>query len=163
MHASSDATPPVGIILRPRRVRLAGYFLLCVGFVVIGGAAVVNDEPVGWFVGGVFAVGAAITLVGLLPGASYLRLAADGLTVCSLFRRHFFAWGDVAGFGVTQVQGRAMVGLDVRSGSSGRSGIARLSRAVSGYDAALPDTYGLAADELAAILNRALGASRGSI
>jgi hypothetical protein len=83
-------------------------------------------------------------------------LAADGLTICSLFRRHVFSWQDIEGFGPTQVQGRPMVGFNIRPGRSIQGCLARLSHVLSGYDAALPDTYGFTADELAALLNRRL-------
>src|SRR6185437_14154999 len=115
MSAPSDTNASLGIVLRPRRLRLLGCLAICLGFTVIGGAAIANGEPLGWLVAGVFGIGAAVFLVAWPLGAGDLRIAADGITTRSVFRSETFPWQDIDRFGVTEVQGRPMVGFNLRS------------------------------------------------
>jgi hypothetical protein len=88
----------------------------------------------------------------LHPRSSYLTIEDGGFKYCSLFRHHMIQWSDVSRFGVLAVPGKTMVGFNY-SASYGRAPKARaISVALSGFEAALPDTYGLTAEELARLL-----------
>ena len=48
----------------------------------------------------------------IIPGCSYLELEKEGFTMCSLFRKHRYAWDEIACFGVTEIGHNKMVGFD---------------------------------------------------
>ena len=149
---TGPAAPPPDLVLRPNRLWGAVYLLTCLGFAAIGGFMIAEGQGAGWFVAGFFGLGVAVFSIGLLPGASYLRLSAEGFTLCSLYRRRDFAWGDVGPFFPGVISGRKMVLFDFAD-SAYRPRWRAVARALSGAEDALPDTYGMTAGELAALMN----------
>ena len=98
-----------------------------------------------------FGLCAVVFCVHLLPNSSYLHVTPEGFKMCSMFRSRFIRWPDVGRFGVTHIGTRKMVGWDpLRPVSK----LGRTNQAIGGYAFAFPDTYGLKAEELAALLNR---------
>lgn len=140
--------------LRPRPWKWLGILLLCLVFCVIAVLMLRDGRLAGWFCLLVFAPGVLIALVALLPGANYLRLEEQGFTFSSLFRAHFVRWDDVAGFSLVRVASNDMVGWLYREGRQPAGRGARLSLALAGCHAALPESYGLRAEELAQLLER---------
>ncbi|HEY3399717.1 MAG TPA: STM3941 family protein [Geothrix sp.] len=115
------------LLLRPRRVKVAGLGLGALVFVLTGLWMVREGEGPGWLIIGFFGLCLLVFLALLLPGAAYLALDSDGFTMCSLFRAHTIRWADVAGF-----------------------------------EAALPDSYGLNHEALAQLMNQYKAASHGA-
>jgi hypothetical protein len=105
----------------------------------------------GWLVLIFFALCLAVSAIMLLPGAGGLVLDAEGFVATSLFRSHRFRWRDVNGFEPISVSRQRMVGFDDVTG--GRT-IGAINTALAGRNAALPDTYGFSADELAELMQR---------
>lgn len=139
--------------LRPSPVRGAILLCGCLVFVAIGVLMVRGGDSSGYFIGGFFALGLPILALRFYPRATYLRLTTDDFTFCSLFRAHTVRWDVVAAFGVTAVGRHRMVAWNFVPGYP-RTGRARaLSQAISGYEAALPDTYGYKAAKLADLMN----------
>ena len=102
---------------------------------------------------GFFALGVPVFALQFHPRASYLSLDGEGFTFCSLFRAHTVRWADVTGFGVIEVGAGRLVAWNFVPGHP-RTGSARaISQAISGYEAALPDTYGPKPTELTARMN----------
>ena len=127
--------------------------LLFAAAMTAGGAFMVaTAEPWGWAVLAFFAVGTIISVVTLMPGASGLTLDRDGFTITSLFRAHRSRWQDVTGFQAITIpfSGRATVGFDDVT-AEGKA-LAAVSTAMAGRSGALPDTYGLAVEELVRLL-----------
>lgn len=130
----------------------------CGAFVALA-VVIASDHPVlAWLTGLFFGLGVVVALVALIPGSSGLRLEEDRMAVRSLFRSWSVRREDISGFFVAAVGGQAMVcwNSTPTAGPAGRAGALarRLSRAVSGAEAGLPDTYGYRADALALRLNR---------
>ena len=98
-----------------------------------------------------FGLGAVICCVQLLPNSSYLRLTPEGFTTCTLFRCQTVPWRHVRTFGVGRIWHKKVVGWDP---AAELPGVLRATKFISGYAAALPDNYGLTAEELVALLNR---------
>ena len=137
--------------LRPSRLKWASLFLLCSVFVLGGIWMVREGESSGYFVAGFFAIGLPVAVIQLLPGAAYLHLTADGFTFCSLFRAQTFRWADVTEFAIIRVHIWMIAWnftTDYRSSPRARG----LSKTVCGYEAALPDTYGMKPLELLALM-----------
>lgn len=144
---------PLPIVLRPRRTKLLLLLAVCLAFVAAGLMMVRYGETMGYVCSALFAVGGLVFAVNLHPSAAYLRLEATGFTFCSLFRARSVLWRDIQNFGVWKNRGNRMVTWNWVASYSGGGRARSLSRAVSGSDAALPDTYGLKAAELADVMN----------
>ena len=97
-----------------------------------------------------FGLCAVVFAINLLPRSSYLQITSEGFEMCSMFRSRFIAWKDVGRFGVTRIGTRKMVGWDPLQPVSK---LGKANQTLCGYAFALPDTYGLKAEELAELLN----------
>jgi hypothetical protein len=143
---------PGPVTLFPSRVRWFGILLVSM-VLAAGGIHMIADRSYfGWLVAGFFGLCTIVAAAMLLPGAGALKLDRDGFEVTSLYRRHRTRWPDATGFEAVAVPFRAqrMVVYDDVS-LAGRS-LAKLSVAIAGHNAGLPDTYGLAVDDLVALL-----------
>ncbi len=124
----------------------------------LGGLVVFFAAP-GGRVGGIFvfaffgfcAVVAAIQLV----YRSTLTLTTDGFTFTALRRRVTRRWKDVDSFVPVHTSAfSGVVGIRLVGSPDQHSDLRKAARNVWGYDGgALPDTYGMTVDELAALLN----------
>lgn len=139
--------------LHPNRTKMALLFLVCAAFVVIPVWMVRDGQSMGYLTGVFFALGLPVFAVQLLPNATYLQLRSDGFTFCSLFRAHTFQWRQVQTFAAIHVGVNPMVAWNFTADYVASGGMRRASKAFSGYEAALPDTYGMKAQELADLLN----------
>ena len=149
----------IEVTLRPNRLRYLLLMTVSAGFAASSVVMVSEGHSTGWsglaaWTGILFFGGSAIVFcVLLIPGSAYLRLDKTGFTVCSLFKVHSTRWHEVDSFEVGTIVGRKLVVFNF-SDLYGRQKLARkLSSAISGYQGALPETYGLSAEELSAMLN----------
>ncbi len=98
-------------------------------------------------------VGAVIYGLTLLPGSSYLEATPQGLTVSVAFRKRTHAWADVGEFAVRPLgRKKKLVRYRLLRHDVAAPDDVRVD-APPARDEVLPDTYGLAAEELAARLN----------
>lgn len=159
------------MILRPTKGKWILALLLSVPLIAIGTTYIFIDEFIrifvyekargtvgGWmstFSGGVFMslgiVGAIGALLQCIPGASELRLSAEGFTVRTLYRSRSYRWEEVSSFHPIRFV-RKYVGFEV-TGAQDHTRLAGLERTLTGFRANLPDTYGLSAEDLAALMN----------
>ena len=144
---------PGPVALYPSRKKWFWLLLLAAVFTAGGVGMVSSKEPWGWLVLIFFGSGLVISATTLLPGAGGLVLDANGFQVTSLFRRHRSRWRDVARFEPISVPyaRQKMVGFD--DATAGRT-ITAINAALTGHNAALPDTYGFSVDELAELMRR---------
>jgi hypothetical protein len=148
-----NPTDTISATLRPSRLKTASLFLVCAAFVA-GSVLMVRDgKTAGYFCGGFFALGLPIFAIQLHPKAAYLHIAPDGFTFCSLFRSHSIQWAHVQEFAVIQVGLNRMVAWNFTAEYPATGRARGFSKALCGYEAALPDTYRLKPQELADILN----------
>ena len=145
--------PSLPLTLRPTRVRTALLLLTCLGFTALGVFMGRDGKWLGYLIGGLFGLGVPVFVLQLHPRAAYLLLNEEGFTYCSLFRAQAVLWVDVEGFGVIAINAFRMVAWNFVPGHPSTGRARMLSQAVSGYEAALPDTYGLKPKELANLLN----------
>jgi hypothetical protein len=131
------------------------------GFLILGQKTdfgYLPTEIAGWSGIIFFGLCAIVFLITLIPGASYLRLQKEGLEVCSLFRRNTTKWQEVECFGIYTGSRRAfrnkvMINLTLEKESNPRMAAMRArARRLSGFDGMLPDTYGMKAENLVALL-----------
>ena len=136
---------------RPSRWKHVGLLAICSGFVVL--ALLLEHSALAWVTEVFFGLGALVALASLMPGSSFLRIEPDRLLVRTLYRTWSLERTQVAEFYTAPVGGREVVCWsyvpEYKRQLRGRA----FARAISGVEAALPDTYGLPAAELAAVLN----------
>jgi hypothetical protein len=145
--------PSVSLTLRPSRLRWSLLLLAFVVFTTAGIAMIAAGEAWGWPVAVFFGLGIPISILVLTGRSNGLRLTPDGFAIQSL-RTSTIAWDDVEAFGTFKTAGGTMVGFTFAP-SYDRATIGRaLARELteSPYEGGLPDTYGMKAEELAALM-----------
>jgi hypothetical protein len=86
-----------------------------------------------------------------LPGASALILDSDGFETKAPFRRHRSRWRDTTGFTVISIPKR-LVGFD--DDQIRHRKLAKANTAMFGRNAALPNTYGQSASNVAILMTQ---------
>ncbi len=112
-----------------------------------------DGKLMGYFCGGFFALGLPVFALQFHPKAAYLHLAPDGFTFCSLFRAHTVRWTHVGEFAVICVGPNRMVAWNFTPDYPATGRARAISKSLSGYEAALPNTYGMKPHELADLLD----------
>ncbi len=139
--------------LQGARARSLGLLLGCVAFVA-GGIFIRQDAPwAGYSAIVFFGLGAIVATINLLPGSSYLLLDDRGLTMCSMFRKTFHSWNDLAEFLPISMGTTTMVGLRYSEGYKAHAATRRLATRLAGAEGALPESYGMDPEELVTLLN----------
>ncbi len=140
-------------ILRPNRLKTFGWLTLCAGFTAGGAWMILSDESIGWLPALFFGLGVVVFGVILLPNSAYLRVSQDGFTVCSLFRAQSYRWSDVGPFTVDRIGPNRMVVFNFSDQYRAFPPARKVASAITGYEGALPDSFGMSLKELACLLN----------
>jgi hypothetical protein len=140
-------------ILRPNSIKTLGLLAVCAIFAAGGLWIVAQGAAIGWLVVIFFGLGVLVSAVRLLPSSAYLRIDSQGFTLCSLFRTYSFRWDDVQGFVVAWNGQFRLVAFNFAPGYQRASIGNKISAGISGFDAALPNSYGMSLADLAALLN----------
>jgi hypothetical protein len=144
---------PGPVTLYPSRLKwgliLTGFML----FTFVGCAMVINGDKGGWFVVYFCSAGTLIGIIPLLPGGGGLTLDQYGFETVNMFRRTRTRWRDASGF-ETMVQAAAPGSQVVYDDASRNQDFDPAANPlwVAGHNAALPDTYGLRAKDLAWVM-----------
>jgi hypothetical protein len=154
---------PGPVTLNASRKKWGLMLLVAIGFV--GGGVYVlffdhSERAPGSFLRIVFWVGLvffglAIPLAGVLllrPNASRIVLDRNGFETTQLFRSRRTLWNDAIGFQVFSLRGNPMVVFDDAK-QKGRN-LALLNTSLAGRNSGVPDTYGLAAEDLVRLMNQ---------
>jgi len=123
---------------------------------VVAGFFVLPTHPVAAYQGIVFfGLGVLVAVIQLLPNSSYLELDERGFTTCTMFRKSFVRWDDVAEFVPYTLGARTRKRVAFRYAATYQPHATsrKFLRTLAGVDGALPDTYGRSAEDLAALLN----------
>jgi hypothetical protein len=122
---------------------------------VAGGVWIAPREPLtGYSCIIFFGLCAVIGAINLHPKSSYLVLTHEGFTFSSLFRKTFVPWSKVQSILPVRVALTQMVGLNFTPEfwTSAKT-VRKVNTALSGAEGALPDTYGMSATDLSALMN----------
>jgi hypothetical protein len=159
------------ITLTPSRSKHLLFLMVSAVFTAIGvmvlsrGRSDSFDVWMAWLCIVFFGLCGLVFLVQFFPGSSFLRIRREGFEFRALWRGATFRWSDVEEFGVAEFtvyhsgipQKHRMVGFRLSPSYPRRDKLPRLRRLnekLMGYEAALPDNYGMKHEELAALLNR---------
>jgi hypothetical protein len=151
-------------VLQSSRRRTALLLLLSVFFSVIGGLMIASDADFGWLVAAFGLVGTAVFAF-MLVRPHRLELDERGFTTVTLGRRWRVEWSQCGEFRTWNdsltVGAPAMVVFDCSAPSVRGHPLEATAEGLTGANSALPDTYGMSASKLAALLNdyRAASAS----
>jgi membrane associated rhomboid family serine protease len=107
-----------------------------------------------------FGAGVAASISGFVPRWAHLRISPDGLVLRHVGRTKRWSWNEIEHFTAYEIHHQygsvKQVGFDRRDLTPEHQNLWQtITRGMSGVDGALPDTYGLRHDELAALLNTA--------
>ena len=138
-------------ILRPGPWKQGLALLVSLVFVT-SGVLLMDGSWEGWLATGFFGLCSVTLVVTMLPGASYLRLHQDGFEMRTLFRATHFKWSDIGNIGVTSVNLNRMVAFDFAEHYRGQHRGRAVARGLTGWEGALPNTYGMSARDLAALM-----------
>ncbi len=140
-------------MLRPSQMKLVGLCVLTAILVAAGVFCVrTGYRVIGWLDIAFFGMCIAVFAVMMLPGAGYLRLREDGFEMCSLFRRSYLPWHAVEVFEVGRIGLNKRVVFNLNR-DVGMDKARAVARSISGWEGALPDTYGMSAQALADLMN----------
>jgi hypothetical protein len=122
-------------------------------------AAVVTGDPhrvLDWVGFGFFGLGAILSIITTLPGATGLILDQNGFSKRFMFRQMSSSrWDDVAGFKViTESPGNYSFFAYNDARWEKKFGISRFGTKVLGYNALFEDTYGMSPKELADLMTQ---------
>jgi hypothetical protein len=144
---------PGPVTLLPQRRRWQIVLAFNAVFIALGFIMMLQGQRLGIYVVLAFAAIAFIPAMVALPGAAKLALDRDGFTATSLYRGKHTRWTDVSEFQIAQMSrgGHRIVVYDDASLTEGSHLMS--GSQIAGRNSALPDTYGLTAEELAKVLN----------
>jgi hypothetical protein len=145
------------LILHPSRTKWILFLAGSVTFVAVEVwllATQRDNSAITWF--GVFGFAAAsiVFATNLIPGSSSLTLDMDGFKIKQFYKVRRTPWQNVTNIHAGNIPPSIL--KTVRYNDSGLSvrKLARLGTAALGYNAILPDTYGMTADELAVLMTK---------
>jgi len=139
--------------LYPSRKKWILVLLGCLVFAAGGAWMIAGGASWGWAALIFFGLGTAVSLAMLVPGVSALTLDRDGFDVTSLRRRHRTRWTDATGFEAVAIPPAMRRFVCYDDSNAARLAIAKTNVAMTGHNAALPDTYGLAPADLARLMS----------
>lgn len=144
------------MIFRPNLRKTIAWLLVSAAFAVGGAWMVRSGQWFGWMAVAFFGLGVIVFTLLLLPNSSYLRIAPDGLTVCSLFRSHSYRWSDVVSFAVRRIATKQMVIVNFSERYRDFPRARRISARLTGAEGtvAVSGSWDVSMEQLAALLNR---------
>lgn len=144
---------PLPLVLYPSRGRFTLLLLFSLTFVAGGVWLVRTGKPFGYLCIALFGLCALVFAVKLHPGLSYLRLQRDGFTFGNLFLTRQIPWGRVQAFGVIPFGRQRLVAWNYVPATPTAGPAISPPKRFSGYQAMLPDNYGMQPQLLADLLN----------
>jgi hypothetical protein len=126
--------------------------LLSLGFTAGGIWMLTDGVSSGWLVAGFFGLCALIS-VGVLLRPVCLVLSPDGFTVKGVGKARALRWADIEEFFPAAVGATTQVAWTFRASHADHAAIRRLNRMIGLPEAALGDTFGMTAEELADVMN----------
>jgi hypothetical protein len=142
---------PVTFTTRPLKKIL---LLLGSSLFVAGGIWLLPYKP---FIGGAtiifFGLGMIVGAIGLHSKSSFLTLTEEGFAFASLYRKHFVPWSSVQSFTPIRIGRNKIVGWNYSPEFRESTNLRQVNVAISGAEAALPETYGMSAEELCALMD----------
>jgi hypothetical protein len=161
------STSPAPIRLVPSKGKWLKVLISCAAFVAIG-IWMIGDHAaltktyhgipvfyIGWSTILFFGLGLIIGIIIMLPGASSLTLSTGGFAIQKMFRDRVLSWADADNFAVVTINTphKLIKAVGFNHRPSENTMLGRANVALTGRNAALPDTYGFAEEDLARLMS----------
>lgn len=134
------------LTLRPGKLKNIILILISIGFIGMGITLIERNLWIAILTIFLFGISLIVFSINLIPNTSYLKIDERGLEMKSLFRTTFIPWQVVSGFTTKQIFVNKLVMFDIDEK------FLKLSK-IKSKQGAFPDTYGMSAKKLAALLN----------
>ena len=110
----TDAETPAAprLRLRPDTSRSNLVLLFSLAFLFVSYKIIQAGEPGGWLLLGLFVFAIISCLSVVLPGACFLEIDAEGLTIASSFRKKTYRWDQIERIGIFEMGIIRRVGVD---------------------------------------------------
>ena len=148
---------PGPVALSPSRKKWLLLLLIGAGFVAISLLVIKShddDYVYGWLGLIFFSLGSVVAIVAMLPGAGGLKLDREGFEFISLYRGSRVRWQDATGFDAVRIPPSRQIMVVFDDATAKKKALGKLSVAIAGHNSGLPDTYGLDAKDLAALMTQ---------
>src|ERR1700755_2406343 len=143
---------PGPVTLYPSLNKWVMAMLSSAALAAVGMLMILTNNAFGWFLVACFGPGTLAAVVAMSSGASALELDRQGFEVTRMYRRTSFDWHSTYSFDVAKLP-RSEEKLVVFDDANERDTLtARMNVGALGHNAALPDTYGMSAEELAHLM-----------
>jgi hypothetical protein len=136
-------------VYRTSRRKLAVAIVACAAFVYAGTFMLSGRPHLGWAVILVFGAVAFIALVGVFTGGSSLRLGRKGFEISSPFKCTRFYWDEIEPLEIVKIKKTRVIAVSYFLGTGKQS----VSRATTGMDLAIGNTYNGSLQELCETMN----------
>lgn len=157
MNNIPDTTLPK--TLYPSRTKNIIYLIISLILLVICIATLKTQKATYWTIFSTifFSISVIIFILALIPGSSYLRLTQEGLEIKNLFRSNAIKWTQIKQFYVLDLGIKKMIALEFSANDTQANlDLSIPNKSKVKAPAALPNTYGMNAEELADLLNALL-------
>lgn len=141
------------LTLYPSKIKNTLLILISIIFTILGVWMIQVGEIRGWFAVIFFGLGNIVLIINLFPNSSYLRLSDQGFEMRSLFRSTFTHWDAIEQFELGVIRHKKMVVFNYTPNHFQLPTGVNTARKLTGFDGALPDTYGKSIEELSSLLN----------
>lgn len=140
-------------VLRPKLLKTIGLFSVSI-LLMASGTFLFEKSPImAWVIVLFFGLCVLVALIQMLPNSSFLKLTEEGFEVRNFFKSNVTKWSEVDSFRVGNVGGQKMVMYDFSEEHQKYNVGKKIAKSLSGSEGALPDTYGMKANELATLMN----------
>ena len=147
-------------ILHPTR-RLGRLVVLIVLWIWITATPSRNGHGGGAMLSFIFGIAILLTAVSSIPGATSLKISANGFTVRKWFKEDSYRWIDIKEFKLITYRYMALipirrsVGFTLSKTYAKSNALSRMVGAIASYDRILPDNFGMKAQQLLVLLESA--------
>jgi hypothetical protein len=134
------------LTLKPGKIKNTILILISIAFICMGIPLMEKNLWAAVLIIFLFGISLIVFSINLIPNTSYLKIDERGLEMKNLFRTTFIPWQVVSGFTTKQIFLNKLVMFDIDERFLEQS-------KMKSKKGALPDTYGMSAKNLAALLN----------
>jgi hypothetical protein len=142
------------VVLKPRRAKFLAFSCFSMAFCLGGILMIRHAIPQGWLVASFSGLGVQVFMVTLIAKPGCVTIDEQGFTLRGAFRSDRYRWCDVQGFGVGTIAGNRMVVFNCSPEFQLLKRARAAAAAMTGFECALSNIYGIPVEELADFMNR---------
>ena len=141
------------LVFSASRLKAVLLLLGSIAFVALGWWMKDQKPLIGWLCVAFFGLGVPAALLMFLPGFMSLRLDSEGVELKSMGRKQMIPWKDVQSFKIGSIRGAKMIAIRYRPNYQQQQFSRAAAKALSGMEAAIPNSYNISLIKLEKVLN----------